>query len=80
MILCFQLKPCVKYFPCLNGFKLKMMVVKPKMTQPVEPDEEPVDLFNSTGRRVQKSSLSSRTLVQPIQIEPQSIDVRSKGV
>ena len=80
MILCFQLKPCVKYFPCLNGFKLKMMVVEPKTTQPIELDEEPVNLLSSTGRRVQKSSLSSRTLVQPIKVEPQSIDVRSKGV
>ena len=30
-----------------------MMVVKPKTTQSVEPDEEPVDLFNLTGLIVQ---------------------------
>ena len=34
---------------CLKGFKLKRMVVKPKMAQPVELDEEPIDLFNFTG-------------------------------
>ena len=34
---------------CLKGFKLKMMVVEPKTAQPVESDEEPVDLFISTS-------------------------------
>ena len=28
---------------CLKGFKLKKLVVKPKMAQPVEPDKEPID-------------------------------------
>ena len=28
---------------CLKGFKLKKLVVEPKMTQPVEPDEESID-------------------------------------
>ena len=41
-----------------------MMIVEPKTTQPVEPDEELVDLFSLTGRRVQKPFLSSGTLVQ----------------
>ena len=37
MISCFYLKPCVKCFPNLFiSFKLKNMVVEPKMTQPVE--------------------------------------------
>ena len=31
------------------------MVVKPKMAQPVELDEEPIDLFNFTGWKVQKT-------------------------
>ena len=44
---------------CLKGFKLKKLVVEPKTTQLVEPDEEPVEgckkpsLFHngcSTGR------------------------------
>ena len=52
-----------------------MMVVEPKMTQLVEPDEEPVDLFISTDQQVQKPSLSSRMLVQPIKVEPQSVEV-----
>ena len=51
-----------------------MMVVKPKTTQSVEPDEEPVDLFNLTGLIVQKLSLSSRTIVQPVKVEPQLVD------
>ena len=55
---------------CLKGFRLKMMVVEPKMTQLVEPDEEPVDLFTSTDQQVQKPSLSSRMLVQPVKVEP----------
>ena len=29
---------------CLKGFKLKIMVVKPKTTQLVEPDEELVSV------------------------------------
>ena len=28
---------------CLKGSKLKMMIVVPKMAQPVEPNEEPVN-------------------------------------
>ena len=28
---------------CLKGFKLKKLVVEPKIAQPVESDEEPVD-------------------------------------
>ena len=33
----------------LKGFKLKKMVVKLKTTQSIEPNEESVDLFNSTN-------------------------------
>ena len=43
------------------------MVVEPKMTQPVEPDKESIDLFNSTDRGVQKPSLFSKMLVQPVE-------------
>ena len=45
-----------------------MMVVEPKMAQPIEPDEESINQFSSTSRRVQKLSLSSRTLVQLIEV------------
>ena len=35
---------CQMFFKfVLKGFKLKKLVVEPKTTQPVEPDEEPVD-------------------------------------
>ena len=57
---------------CLKGFKLTRIVVEPNTTQSVEPDEELVDLFSSSGRGVQKPSLSSRMFVQ-------SIEVQSRG-
>ena len=64
MISCFQLKPCVKCFSNLfkKVFKLKKLVVKPKMAQPVELDEEPVD------RQLNRSTPSStgRTLARPV--------------
>ena len=41
-----------------------MMVVELKTAQPIESDEELIDLFNSIDQRVQKISLSSRMLVQ----------------
>ena len=53
----------------LKGFKLKKMVVKPKTTQSIEPNEEPVDLFSSTSRGVKKSSLSFKTLIQLVKVE-----------
>ena len=56
-----------------------MMVVNPKTIQSIEPDEQPIDRFNSTGQRVQKPSLFSRTLVQPIKIEPQLVEVQSRS-
>ena len=37
---------------CLKGFKLKKMVVELKTAQPVESDEELVDLFSSISQRV----------------------------
>ena len=44
-----------------------MMVVESKTAQPVESNEEPVYLFSSTDQKVQKLSLSSRMLIQPIE-------------
>ena len=49
-----------------------MMVVEPKTAQPVESDEEPVDLFISTSWRVQKFQLSSKTLVQLVEVQSRS--------
>ena len=43
----------------LKGFKLKMIIVEPKTAQLVEPNEELVNLFNSTSPMVQKPYLSS---------------------
>ena len=43
-----------------------MMVVKPKTTQSIEPNKQPVDQFSSTDWRVQKPYLFSRMLVQQI--------------
>ena len=81
MISCFQLKPCVKcvYKICLKDFKLKKLVVEPKTTQPVEPDEESIDPHLNRSRvwtvtsqlpaqpieGCKKPSLSSRIIVQP---------------
>ena len=48
-------------------------------TQPVEPTEEPVNMFNSIGWKVQKPSLSSGMLVQPIEIEPHPIEYQSNN-
>ena len=59
---------------CLKCFKLKKLVVEQKMAQPVEPDEEPVDPSTQPVEGCKKSSLSSRTVVQPVKVEPQSID------
>ena len=42
------------------------MVIEPKTAQPVELDEEPIDLFGLTNRGVQKPFIYSRTLFQPI--------------
>ena len=58
---------------CLKGFKLKKMVVKPKTAQLVEPSEETIDQLSSNGREVQKSYLSFRTFVQPVEVEPQLV-------
>ena len=49
---------------CLKGFKLKKLVVEPKMTQQVE----------GCKKKKQKHFLSSRTVVQPVKVEPQPID------
>ena len=50
---------------CLKGFKLKMMIVEPKMAQPVEPDEKPINLFSSTDQPVQLNR--STCSAQPIE-------------
>ena len=50
----------------LKGLKLKKIIVELKTAQSVKLDEELVDLFKSTGRMVQKSSISSRTLIQSV--------------
>ena len=67
MISCFQLKPYV-FQTCLKGFKLKKLGVEPKMAQPVEPDEEPVNIPTQPVEECKKPSLSSRTVVQPINV------------
>ena len=56
-----------------------MMVVNPKTIQSIEPDEQPVDQFSSTGQRVQKPFLFSRMFVQPVEVEPQLIEVQSRS-
>ena len=47
-----------------------MMVVNPKKIQSIEPNEQPIDQFSLIGQMVQKPSLYSRTLVQPVKVEP----------
>ena len=76
----------LNYFQtCFKAFKLKKIIVEPKMaqsieesTQLVESDEELVDLFSSTDRWVQKPSLSLffsfRTLVQQVKVGSQPIE------
>ena len=62
---------CQMFFQtCLKDFKLKKLVV--------EPDEEPIDP-QLNWSRVQKNSLSSRTVVQPVKVEPQQVEVRSRS-
>ena len=53
---------------CLKDFKLKKLVVEPKMAQPIEPDEEPIDSQLNWLRGTKKHSLSSRTVVQPVKV------------
>ena len=60
---------------CLKCFKLKMMIVELKMAQPIESDKEPIDMLSSIGRMVQKSYLSSRTLVQTVKVKLQLVEV-----
>ena len=59
MISCFQLNLVSNVFQtCLKGFKLN---VEPKMAQPVEPDEEPVNLPTQPVEGCKKTfSLSKR--------------------
>ena len=45
-----------------------MIVVEPKTTQSVEPNEESVDLFSSTGQMIQKLSLSSTRLFNQLRL------------
>ena len=66
MISCFQLNLVSNVFQtCLKGFKLN---VEPKMAQPVEPDEEPVNPQLNRSRGAKKPSLSSKTVVQPVKV------------
>ena len=67
MISCFQLKPYVKCFSNLfkKVFKLKKLVVKPKMAQPVELDEEPVDRQLNRSRSGSTPSSTGRGSGQP---------------
>ena len=55
-----------------------MMVVEPKMVQPVDLDEKPVGLSWSTYRIVQKPYLYSITFFQSVKVEPQLVEVRSR--
>ena len=49
---------------CLKGFKLKELVVEPKMAQLVEPDEESVDpQFNQSRVR----TITDRPPAQPVE-------------
>ena len=54
----------------LKGFKLKKLVVEPKTTQPVEPNEESINLSVQPVEECKKLFLSSRTAVQPVKVEP----------
>ena len=65
---------------CLKGFKLQIMVVEPKTTQVVEPHEEPVDQFSSISQGVQKLSLSSRMIVQLVKVEPQPVEIEPQAI
>ena len=66
-----------------------MMIVESKTAQPIEPDEELINLqlnqsrnqstLGSNGRGMQKPFLSSRMLVQSVNVEPQPVEVRSRG-
>ena len=74
----------------LNVFQtwLKKLVVEPKTAQPVELNEESVDRQlnqsrskstpSSTGRGCKKLSLSSKTIVQSVKVEPQLVEVWSR--
>ena len=58
---------------CLQGFKLKKLVVEPKRAQPIEPDKELVDPQLNWLRSVKNHSLSSRMIIQPVKVEPQLV-------
>ena len=55
-----------------------MMVVEPNMAQPVEQDEESIDLFSSTDWTLQTPYLFFRMFVQSVGVEPQLIKVWSR--
>ena len=63
---------------CSKGFKLKKLVVEPKTTQPIEPNEESINPQFNRSRGTKKSFLFSRMVVQPIKVEPQPIEVQSR--
>ena len=59
---------------CLKGFKLKKLVIEPKMAQPIEPDEEPINPQLNWSRGTKKPYLSSKTVVQLVKVEPQPVN------
>ena len=50
------------------------------MTQLVELDEEPIDPQLNWSRDAKKPFLSSRTVVQPVKVEPQPVKVEPQPV
>ena len=59
---------------CSKGFKLKKLVVEPKTTQPIEPNEESINPQFNRSRGTKKSFLFSRMVVQPIKVEQESVN------
>ena len=53
---------------CLKGFKLKKLLVEPKMAQPIELDEESVDPSTQPVEGCKKHSLSFRMVVQSVNV------------
>ena len=75
---------CQMFFQLFkNVLSWKNWFFEQKTAQPVEPNEEPIDLQlnwlrsgltpSSTGRGWKKT-LSFRTVVQPVKVEPQAVD------
>ena len=73
---------CQMFFKLvLKCFKLKKLVVEQKTAQSVDPQlnrSRSESTPSSTGRGCKKLSLSSRMVVQPVKVEPQPVEVRSR--